>query len=236
MKSIPYSLQAGEQQQLNQFLAVNGLTLDDGRIEVTVDSPTGAVAAYASVLDNLTSDPLAVMPAIPATISATRYIVPGIADLNNGAANFHSDIRIFNGGSSLAHVTLTYFPQGNPADAKSTTADVVPGSVHAFDNVLPALFGVTNSGGSVLITTLTPSSLVATARTYNQTSNGTYGQFIPAVTANDAAALGTRPLQILQIEETDRYRTNVGFAEVTGKAAKIEVSISLRTSSASSAA
>ena len=43
------------------------------------------------------------------------------------------------------------------------------------------------------------------------------------MTANDAAALGTRPLQILQIEESDRYRTNVGFAEVPGNAATVEV-------------
>jgi hypothetical protein len=228
LKSIPYSLQAGEQQQLNQFLAVNGLTLDDGRIEITVDSPTGAVAAYASVLDNLTADPLAVMPAIPATISATRYIVPGIADLNNGAANFHSDLRIFNGGSSLAHVTLTYYPQGNPADAKSTTADIGPGVVRAFDNVLPSLFGVTNSGGSVLITTLTPSSLVATARTYSiDAKGGTFGQFIPGVTPAEGIGLGDRPLQVLQLEQSQHFRSNLGLAELTGTAAKVRVSLFL---------
>ena len=84
--------------------------------------------------------------------------------------------------------------------------------------------GVSRVGsGALHIATTATTPLVATARTYNQTTSGTYGQFIPAVTANDAAALGTRPLQILQIEESDRYRTNVGFAEVTGKGAKIEV-------------
>src|SRR5207244_11653823 len=65
--------------------------------------------------------------------------------------------------------------------------------------------------------------LVATARTYNQTSNGTFGQFIPAVTANDAVGKGGRALQILQVEESDRFRSNIGVTEVTGKSAKVEI-------------
>jgi hypothetical protein len=52
MKTVPYSLLAGEHQQLNQFLASQGISLSDGRIEITVESSTGAVFAYASVLDN----------------------------------------------------------------------------------------------------------------------------------------------------------------------------------------
>lgn len=83
--SVPFLLQAGEHQQLNGFLANNGITaLDDGRIEIALESPTGAVTAYASVVDNVTSDPLAVTPVQPALISATRYVVPGIADLVGG--------------------------------------------------------------------------------------------------------------------------------------------------------
>jgi hypothetical protein len=34
-----------------------------------------------------------------------------------------------------------------------------------------------------------------------------------------------RALQILQVEDSVRYRTNVGFAEVTGKPATVEVSV-----------
>ena len=229
LKSVPYSLQPGEQQQLNQFLAVNGITLDDGRIEITVDSPTGAVAAYASVLDNLTADPLAVMPAIPATISATRYVIPGIADLNNGAANFHSDIRIFNGGSFPVTATLTYYPQGNPAGAVTAQPITIDkGEVKAFDNALPALFNVTNSGGSVLITTTSPASLVATGRTYSiDSKNGTFGQFIPGVTPADGIALGDRPLQVLQLEQSQHFRSNLGLAELSGNGAKVRVSLFL---------
>jgi hypothetical protein len=38
-------------------------------------------------------------------------------------------------------------------------------------------------------------------------------------------AAGSRPLQILQVEESAGYRSNVGFAEVSGKAVTLEVSV-----------
>jgi hypothetical protein len=63
---VPFNLQPGEQQQLNGFINANGIpTLTDGRIEIEITSATGAVTAYASVLDNLTTDPLAVTDPAP---------------------------------------------------------------------------------------------------------------------------------------------------------------------------
>ena len=100
---------------------------------------------------------------------------------------------------------------------------IAPGEVKVLDNVLASLFGMTNTGGAVQITTASSTSLVASARTYNVTSNGVYGQFIGAVTPADAAALGTRSLQLLQVEESNRYRTNVGITEVAGKPARVEI-------------
>ncbi len=228
LKSVPYSLQPGEHQQLNGFLATNGIALDDGRIEVTIDSATGAVSAYASVVDNLTSDPLAVMPAVPSQFSATRYVLPGVAELNSGS-NFHSDIRLYNGGSAPATVSLTYFPQQNVADAKTAAPfTIAPGEVKAFDNVLPTLFGVTAGGGSVLATTATPSSLVASGRTYSRdAANGTFGQFIPGVIPVEGVGAGDRPLQILQLEQSPNFRTNVGIVELTGNPVKVRLTLYL---------
>ena len=67
--------------------------------------------------------------------------------------------------------------------------------------------------------------IVATARTYNDTGSGTYGQYIPAVTLAETAALGSRPLQLLQVEESGRIRTNVGVTEVAGKPAALEITV-----------
>jgi hypothetical protein len=214
-------LKGGQHVQLNSILATKNVQVNDGRIEVKVVSPVGKVTAYASVLDNLTNDPLLVSPVSVNQTAAARYVLPGVADLNNGIANWQTDVRLFNPSTNIVKATLTFYSQSGSSVSKDVS--LAPGQVQTFDAALHQFFGLSNDGGALHIATTATTPLVATARTYNQTANGTYGQFVPAVTANDAAALGTRPLQILQIEESDRYRTNVGFAEVTGKAAKIEI-------------
>ena len=217
------NLKPGEHRQLGNFLSTQGISADDARIEVSVTSATGRVTAYASVLDNLTNDPLLVLPVNPNNVSASRFILPGIADLNTGAS-WRSDIRLFNAGAASVDATLTYYPQNDPLNAKSINVNLPGGQVYAIDDALRSRFGITNSGGSVLVTTPQNAKIVATARTYNQTSSGTYGQFIPGVTASDGVGLGQRALQILQVEESPRFRTNVGIVELTGKPATVEIS------------
>ena len=228
LKTVPFSLQPGEQKQLGNFLAANGVpTLADGRIEVVVNSASGgAVTTYASVLDNQTADPLAVSPVQAAQISSTKYVVPGIAELQ-GISNFHSDLRLFNGGGSTATVHATFYPQGGATPVPAGDIIVAPGQTKAFDNVLPSLFNVTAGGGSVVFTTDQPSSLVATARTYTLAPGGvgTYGQFIPGVSSAQATGAGGRPLQILQLEESRDFRSNIGLAEVTGNPVHVKLSL-----------
>ena len=43
------------------------------------------------------------------------------------------------------------------------------------------------------------------------------GQFVPAVTPADSVGDGDRSLQLLQLENSDAFRTNIGLAETTGK-------------------
>jgi hypothetical protein len=217
------SLNGGQHLQLNSVIASKGLTVSDGRIEVKPISGNGKLTAYASVLNNETSDPLLVSPVAVNTLGASKYVLAGVADLNNGFANWRTDMRVYNAGAAPVSAKATFVAQNG--DTKSADLTLAPGEVKVLDNVLADTFGVTNTGGAVSITTASTTSLVASARTYNVTSNGIYGQFIGAVTPSDAAALGTRSLQLLQVEESNRYRTNVGIAEVAGKSAKVEISV-----------
>ncbi len=234
LKTVPFSLLPGEHRQLNRFIEINaGIpTLTDGRIEIVIDSPTGAVTAYASVLDGVTTDPLAVMPVDPSKVSATRYVIPGIADIPAGQQNFHSDLRLYNGGDSAVPINLTFHPGngfagfGTPVTAAPRTVNA--GEVLVLDNVLPALFNRTGTGGSIVVTSTSPSSLVATARTYTAVeNNGSYGQFIPGITPGEGIGVGDRPLQILQLEESDQFRSNVGLSELTGNGATVRLTLQL---------
>jgi hypothetical protein len=96
--------------------------------------------------------------------------------------------------------------------------------VRAIDNVLPTLFGVASGGGSIVLTTNAPSNLVTTGRTYtNADEGGTFGQFIPGVSPAEGIGNGDRPLQILQLEESQNFRSNLGIAELSGSGAHVKI-------------
>jgi uncharacterized repeat protein (TIGR01451 family) len=223
--TVPVSLNAGEQKQLNSFLATNNINLSNGRIEVAVASGDGRVNAYASVIDNKTNDPLLVSGVPLTNLGASHYVLPAIGDLQTGNASWRSDVRLFNAGNAPQNTTLTIYPNGNPSAGVSRDVTVIPGEVKALDSIVPSLFGLSNTSGTLHVTTPTGSPLVVTARSYDQTASGTLGQFIPAVTEGDGVGNGDRALQILQVEDSVHYRTNLGIAELSGKPVVVEVSV-----------
>jgi uncharacterized repeat protein (TIGR01451 family) len=226
---IPIDLKAGEQQQLNSFLAAKNITLADGRVEVKVTGGDGKVTAYASVVDNKTTDPLLVSGVPLLQTPARTFVMPGVADISNDLANWRTDLRIFNAGADPQYVTMTLYPLNDATGATiARSLTVNPGEVTILDNVLASRFGTTNVGGAMHVDTLTDANLVVTGRTYNQIAGGgTYGQFIAAVTPADAVGKGPRTLNVLQVEDSTRYRTNLGIAEVSGKPVTVEVSVFL---------
>jgi len=221
-----FSLRPGEHRQFGNYISLEaGIpTLDDGRIEIVVDSDTGAVSAYASVLDNATTDPMAVMPVQPTLSQATRYVLPGMTDFVSPFSNFHSDVRIYNGGSAAVTVTATLYPESNGTPIPAAPFSIAAGEVKAIDNVVPTTFNVTGKGGSIVLTTSAPSNLVTTGRTFsNAAEGGTYGQFIPGVTPAEGIGTGDRPLQILQLEQSANFRSNLGLAELTGNKVTVRI-------------
>ncbi|MDQ6800978.1 MAG: hypothetical protein M3041_09095 [Acidobacteriota bacterium] len=224
---FPLDLKGNEQRQLNSFLAQNKISLSDGRFEVKVTSGEGKITTYASVIDNKSGDPLLVSGVPLGQNAFDHFVLPGVADLNTGFAAWRTDMRLFNPTTSPQFVTLSFYAQNSTAAPQMTSMTINPGEVKKLDNMLSSAFGLTNVGGAVHVTTNAATPLVISGRTFNQTSAGTFGQFIPAVTAADAVGKSDRALQILQAEDSVRYRTNVGIAEVTGKPATVEVQVIL---------
>lgn len=221
---VPISLQAGEHLQFNEILKQNGITaLDVGRAEIEVVGGDGRITAYASVVDNQTNDPLLVQAVNLAELGADRYVVPGIAHFETGQASWRSDMQIFNAGEDPVQATLAFYRLGETTAAATAQVTVQPGTILTLGDVVPTLFGESDTGGSVHVSTTGTSKLVVTARTYDQTDAGTYGQFIPAVTEAQAFGLGDRPMQVLQMEESANFRTNLGIVEVTGAPVQVEL-------------
>src|SRR5439155_18138711 len=138
------SLRPFEAQQTRLDAFFNGFTVDgaplpsiaDARIEVTVTSDSGRVTAYASVLDNATTDPLLVFPVDPATIAAKRFVVPGVAEFDSGFSNFHTHMRIYNAASTLANVTFNF---SGSVQLPAVQRIILAGQVLVIDNVLGPL-------------------------------------------------------------------------------------------------
>lgn len=231
---VPLTLAAGEQKQLNGFLSQNGITLPNGRIEVKATEGAGKISAYASVIDNATNDPLYVsgVPLGGAGAGAGRYVIPGVSSVETADASWRSDVRVFNPAAAPVQTTMTFYPEGDPASSRSQNVTINAGEVRALDDVIQSVFGV-RGGGALHVAAATAAPLVVTTRTYDQTATGTVGQFITAVTPEQATGVGGRALQILQVEDSSRYRANVGVAEVSGKTATVEITVNLPESKVS---
>ena len=228
LQTITRDLAAFGQLQQNLTALFGDIPLDDGRVEVETISQGGLVSAYASVLNNRTNDPLMVFPVQPARFTSPRYVLAGIAEfVAPDGRNFHSDMRMYNAGNTPVTVTLWYYDRGQSDPGQPPRqVTLVPGQVKSYNDVLPSLWPGLAGGGSIVATAPPDSSLVLTAQTYSrQPDGGTKGQFIPGVTSRDATGRGQRGLEVLQLEQSAQYRSNVGVVEVTGQPAVIEIGL-----------
>src|SRR5205085_2326581 len=144
----------------NGFLAQNHISLTDGRLEVKVTGGEGKITTYASVVDNKSGDPLLVSGVPLGQNAFDHFVLPGVADLNTGAAAWRTDARIFNPTATAQFATLTFYPQNNSGSPQSASVSINPGEVKRFDNALSAFFGVTNSGGALHVNTAAATPLV----------------------------------------------------------------------------
>ncbi|HEX7154140.1 MAG TPA: hypothetical protein VF618_21815 [Thermoanaerobaculia bacterium] len=215
----------GEHRQLGAFFAANNVSTANARVNVSVVSSTGRAYAYASVVDNKTGDP-SFIPAFNSS-SATTHVIAGAADLATATGRWQTDLRLFNTTSASVATKLEFYPQGATTPTVTRELTLQPGETRAADDVLRTLFEQNSIGGAIRVTTALAGAVVPTARTYHNRGDGTYGQFIRGASSTDALTLGDQPRFILHAEESPRFRTNIGLAEVNGADANVELSVTL---------
>jgi hypothetical protein len=221
--STDINLQPGEQQQINNFLTKLNIVSDNARIDLQVTSATGRVMGYASVLDNRTNDPLLVMPVQLSQLLDSDIVLPGVADLD-GIAQWRTDMNVFNSASAAVNVTLTFYPSADPTQSKTIPATIAAGESKPFNDILRSSFNLTNVSGAIHITAPAGAHISASGRTYATSAKGTYGQFIPGVPHNSGIDKNSAPLQVLQLEESPLFRSNLGLVELSGKPVIVEIS------------
>lgn len=221
---FPINVSASQHTQINSILAANGITAPDARLQLSVISGTGKISAYASVVDNGSTDASLVPAVDPNGVSSNHYVIPGVAHTDTVAANWRSDVRIFNPAGNAVPLTVGFVPQ-NTSDEKTVSLSVGPGEIVALDDVVSKTFGE-STAGALHVQTDQAAPLVVTGRTYrNGGTGGTLGQFINAVTPNDVVGAGGRILNMVGVEESQSMHTNLGIYETSGNSATAEVTI-----------
>jgi hypothetical protein len=208
------------------FTTVTSDAVDDGFAVVSIADGNGFLFAYGSVVDNRTGDPIY----IPAAFVVSEPVfIPAAANVFGAAGtDWRTDVELHNPGAATARYEISLLETGRP---NSTPASVVQsveaGGAVRLSNVLSSLFSYDGTG-ALRITPTAGAGAVITSRTYNQTTGGTYGQFLGAVPASQAIEHGEHGLMIQLTHHhsaTTGFRTNLGFVNATRDPATVLVDL-----------
>ena len=178
-----------------------------GTYTVTVsarNSLDAATAPSGSIQGNIT---LTDAPAIP----EYKYLIPVAAyTAGQGGSAWRTDVQIYNSTSTPLQMDIAF--KGRTQTLEMTKA------THIYENFLGnllSLWGMGDDSGPVVITTksVTAPPQIWT-RTYTQTPNGTFGQFIPAIRIDNlggGGAVNPGTYYMAGLRNDARYRTNIGL-------------------------
>ncbi len=211
-------------------LQLNGLLPDferagtnDPYVAVTVVQGTGRVTAYGSVIDNRTGDAVFVTGATPAV--SPYLLIPVVAHTQGTAGTaWRTDLRVLNHGSFSVHIDAEFRFQGAfGVSPVIETFELQPGEAVTIEDVVGDFFGITGVAGSLrLVPREGPAALIATSRTANHSSFGTYGQYVPALRAGQ----GLHESGVLiHVDKDVDTRTNLGIVETDGASVVVNIQI-----------
>ena len=137
------------------------------------------------------------------------YLVAGVAHAPGAAGTeWRTDIAGVNLSGTRANLLFAFFSDGPPV---TRSVALGSGKSRKWRDVIVRLFEMDASSpnsGTVHIASDQP--LFLTSRTYNETSDGTFGQYLPACTVVDALTSGVVGV-LPHLEKSSAMRTNIGF-------------------------
>lgn len=240
--SIPVDLPAYGYRQLDRvFNSVTANEVADGYAIVRTPTANGAFFAYASVIDNLTGDPITVsaarLPAEEPAGTGKPVWVIGAAHLAGvGGTNWRTDLEVHAWGERNASFAIDMLKHGEDNTTPERKTFTVPaGTSRRYADVLKSELGF--DGKATLRVTPTSGHLVVTSRTFNLLGTGnplglpagaTFGQFIPALPAEAAIRSGEegRLIQLAHDPGTSGgFRTNLALQSTSAAAIDVEVDL-----------
>ena len=183
-------------------------------------SPDGDFMAFGSTVDALTGDPV-YRPAHAVGDDVVSGVLQGLARVAGAAGtDWKSELILVNTSEASTSVVFERLIRGQANPQPETVAvPLQPHEVRVIEDVLGELFGMTSGAVSVKVRAL--ESTLISGRTFNQTTDGTYGQLIPVQRRAAAILLGSSGF-LVGVTQNDRFRSNLGLtnplqSEVTVK-------------------
>lgn len=183
---------------------------------VTLRSIDGEFAAYLSTVDANTGDPV-YRPAGSLELVREESILQGMAKVAGAAGtNWRSSLSLINTVADYSRpMTFEKLVRGQPNPTPQTTSIILgPGEAMVIDDVLQELFGMSN--GAISLKVHGWGDVLMNARTFNQTSSGTYGQFIPAQGSSNAIGSAARGV-FIGVVQNQNFRSNLGLTNPTSR-------------------
>ncbi len=219
---IDVSIPAMSTVQVNGIAEEAWAGTDLDLFSVRVDTDVDTVLAWASVVDNITGDPVLYIPMALESASRT-LLVAGVAHLPGANdSQWRSDITFFNPDVRPLDTEVIYVPSealdtGSPLEIEN----LQPGNALFFGDVLAEEFlseGQNSKGYFIIDGPGQEPPLQPAARTFNlDPSGGTFGQNLHVFDGTDLLTPGRRafiPGIILSADESEGFRTNLGLLNI----------------------
>ncbi len=188
---------SGEQSPTHVFETAGAFVVS---LTVSNDSESDTAQSTVSVLTDEGPE-LTELVLIPAAANA-----PG-----SGVSFWVTTVDVHNSGPGSATFAFLWFPRNtdnaDPERSGSFTLD--PGESIRFHNLLGDVFGADSAFGAAAVVS-DSAEIEVMSRTFNQSSNGTFGQSLPGVPSNELIPAGSRA-RILFLTENGSFRSNLGL-------------------------
>ncbi len=159
----------------------------------------------------------------PSSSSTTRVIPAGARAEGASDSFWLTDAALANLSPGVATVSVAYLPKGadNSTPMRRSMA-LGSGRQMILGDLFASVFDLAEANGAILVTASHPDVKI-TSRTYNAAgSEGTYGQFIPALDAAEAVTPVASGV-LLQLQENAGFRTNIGVVNLAGDAVEFRI-------------
>src|SRR5204862_147717 len=85
---------------------------------------------------------------VSTTGQATSHpsVLPGVAVITNGLANWSSDVRIYNAATAAPTATLTFYPLNSGGTPLANSLIRQAGEVKSLDDIVKSYYGLDNGG------------------------------------------------------------------------------------------